>query len=86
MPGTKGNKNAVGNSGGKSKNDRELAARVRSLTLRQIEHALTDDTDDEFRKALLLKLATGILPRLTEVTGADGGPVQIQGVDIAVRR
>jgi len=86
MAAPKGNKNAVGNAGGKTKNDRELAARVRSLTLRQIEDALKSDEDEEFRKQLLLKLASGILPRLTEVTGADGGPVQVQGVDIAVRR
>jgi hypothetical protein len=86
MAAPKGNQNAKGNVGGKTKNDRELAARVRSLALTQIEAALKDDTDIEFKKELLLKLATGILPRLTEVTGKDGGPVQVQGVEIAVRR
>jgi hypothetical protein len=46
MAGTKGNKNAVGNTGGKSLQDRELAARVRSLALREIESALKNKADD----------------------------------------
>jgi len=86
MAAPKGNKNGLGNSGGKSKNDRQLASRVRSLALKEIEAALKSEDDLEFKKQVILKLASGILPRLNEVTGADGGPVQIQGVEITVRK
>lgn len=63
--------------GGKSFQDRELAARVRSLALSQIEEVLQGD-DKEFKKAVLLKLASSILPRLNEHTGEDGEPLTIQ--------
>jgi hypothetical protein len=84
----KGNKNAVGNKGGgpPTFQDRELAARVRSLALTQIEFALTgklfaDDT--EFQKALLLKLASTVLPRINELTGEGGGPLTVQLIQYA---
>jgi hypothetical protein len=71
MAAPKNNKNAVGNSGGKSLNDRKLAADVRSLALGQIKEVLEGD-DAEYKKALLLKLAPSLLPRLNEHTGGDG--------------
>ncbi len=49
--------------GGKTHQDRELAARVRSLALEEIESVLKG-TDEEYKKALVLKMSTSILPRL----------------------
>jgi len=76
MPGTKGNKNALGNTGGKSLNDRKLASEVRTLALTEIKKYLegTEDGYDnkEMKQAIILKLATAILPRLNEHTGQDG--------------
>ena len=57
-------------------NDRELGARVRRLTLRKIEAVLNGD-DEEFKKAVILKLSSSILPRLNEVTGEGGEPMKI---------
>lgn len=78
MAGTKG-------SGGKSFQDRELAAEVRTLTLNEIKKALQGE-DLDFKKAVLLRLSGSILPRLNEVTGVDGGAIEISGVDISIRK
>lgn len=73
-----GNTNAVGNSGGKTLNDRKLAAKVRTLTLKKIEAILEmpevkmKADDYELYKAVLIKLSGTVLPRLTEMTGEDG--------------
>lgn len=72
MSAPKENKNAVGNSGGKSLNDRKLAASVRSLALTEIKKILEDERLTEFKKAVILRLAPSILPRLNEHTGKDG--------------
>lgn len=66
-----GNKNAKGNIGGKSLNDRKLAAEVRSLALTEIREILLGD-DNEYKRQIILKLAPAILPRLNEHTGEDG--------------
>ena len=71
MPAVKGNKNAVGNSGGKSLNDRKLAASVRTLALEEIKKILEGDFN-EYKRQLILKLAPSLLPRLNEHTGNDG--------------
>lgn len=76
MAAPKGNKNAKGNAGGKSLQDRQLAAEVRSLALTEIK-AVLEGRDSQFKKALLLKLAAGILPRLTEVSGPDGEQLNV---------
>ncbi len=67
--------------GGKSFQDRELAARVRSLGLIEIEKALKRDDTDEFKQAVILRLASSLLPRLNEHSGPDGGviPLPIYG-------
>jgi hypothetical protein len=84
MAGVKGNKNAVGNSGGKSLHDREIAAKVRNLALEKIAGLLEMpvvkmSTDDyELYKQVLIRLAGTVLPRLTEVSGEDGKPLIIQ--------
>jgi len=62
--------------GGKSFQDRELAARVRTLTLEKIERILKGKKS-RFQEAVILRLAGAILPRLNEVTGEGGGPVEV---------
>jgi hypothetical protein len=90
MAAPKGNINALGNSGGKSLQDRKLAAQVRSLALEKIKELLEmppvkmKADDYELYKAVLIKLAGSILPRLNEVTGEDGEPIKhsITGIKI----
>lgn len=65
--------------GGKSFQDRELAAKVRTKTLNEI-HAVLENPDvaekwSDYKKALVLKLSASILPRLNEHTGSDGTPL-----------
>lgn len=65
--------------GGKSHQDRELAASVRVKALNDIMEALKETKKAEkfgpYKKALLLKLSASILPRLNEHTGAGGTPL-----------
>ena len=63
---------------GKDFNDRTLAAEVRTLTLNKIKEILSEKKpkDKEFYKALILRLAGGVLPRLNEHTGEGGEPIQ----------
>lgn len=67
---------------GKTHQDRELAAKVRSLCLEEIQQVLEGthaelSEDVNFKKQLLLKLSSSILPRLNEVSGPDGGEIPI---------
>lgn len=59
---------------GKTFNDRELAAKVRTLTLQECEKALLKKKGKLY-EAVLLKLAGSVLPRLNEVSGTDGTPL-----------
>lgn len=80
MAGTIGNNNATGNSGGKSLNDRKLASTVRSLALNKIQKHLEigdEAGNKELYKAILIKLAGSVLPRLNEMTGEDGEKLTI---------
>lgn len=67
--------------GGKSFQDRELAAKVRTKTLEDIYEILTDSKKSKrfsaFKKQLLLKMSVSVLPRLNEHSGESGGPIQI---------
>lgn len=65
--------------GGKTFNDRELAARVRTLTLQECEKALNKKAGKLY-EAVLLKLAGSVLPRLNEHSGPDGRPIPILNV------
>lgn len=85
MPALKGSKNAAGNSGGKSLQDRIIASRVRKLALGKIEEllmkeksVLLKDGEYELYKQVLMRLAGTILPRLNEVTGDEGGPLRVE--------
>lgn len=57
-------------------NDRELAARVRTLTLEECERQLLKKKGKLY-EAVLLRLAGGALPRLNELTGQDGQPIAV---------
>lgn len=83
--------------GGKSFQDRELAARVRTLALNEIEHILKkfgyteskgkiSAQDKRLYDTVVANLSKTILPRLNEHTGEDGGPIAITGVEITVRK
>jgi hypothetical protein len=72
MAAPKGNKNGLGNIGGKSLNDRKLAADVRSLALKEIKGILEQVGLTEMKKQIILKLAPSLLPRLNEHSGEDG--------------
>ena len=70
--------------GGKSFQDRLLAAEVRSLTLEKIKTLFTmprvdmNAHDAELHDQVLVKLAGSVLPRLNEVTGVDGEELVIR--------
>lgn len=57
--------------GGKSLNDRKLAANVRTLALKEIEKILKSD-NEVAKREMVMKLAPTLLPRLNEHTGEDG--------------
>jgi hypothetical protein len=86
MAAAKGNQNAKGNRGGKSLNDRQLSASVRTLALNEIKTILERPGMDEFKKQLVLKLAPTLLPRLNEHTGEDGDAINhaITGINYIV--
>lgn len=81
-----GNKNAEGNKGGTGAPaaiDRELSKKVRNLALSEIAALLelpkVKMSADEYElyKAVLIKLAGSVLPRLNEHSGEEGGPINL---------
>ncbi len=59
-------------------NDRQLAGQVRSIALDHLKKVLDPAyIDKEYQKAMLLKIAPSLLPRLNEHTGADGEPLHL---------
>lgn len=77
----------VQGSKGKQYSDRQLAGEVRDLALNEIKRALLGD-DVEFKKAVVLRLAGSLLPRLNEVSGPDGAPIPISNVleDLGIQK
>lgn len=71
--------------GGKSFQDRELAARVRTLALSEIEKVLKNPKHKLYGQ-VLVRVAGSVLPRISEVSGPDGGAIQLTGVEIVVRK
>ena len=67
--------------GGKCFYDRERAGELRTLLLEDCIKVVTNDPEvaewDEFKKALILKMSTNLLPRLQEVSGADGEALKV---------
>lgn len=66
----------VKGAGGKSFQDRELAGRVRTLSLQEIEKVLKNPKSKLYGP-ILIKLAGTVLPRLNEHSGNDGEPIVI---------
>lgn len=65
-----------GGSKGKLFSDRELAGQVRNLALDHLMKVLDPKYKDKtYQKAMLLKIAPTLLPRLNEHTGEDGKPI-----------
>ena len=62
--------------GGKSIQDRELAAKVRTLTLNETFHVLSNRKHKLYSQ-VLVKLAGTVLPRLNEHSGTDGAPIAV---------
>jgi hypothetical protein len=62
--------------GGKTYNERQLAARVHNLALSEIEKVLKR-RKGKLYEAVLIKFAGSVLPRLNEHGGDDGGPIVI---------
>lgn len=56
--------------------DRKLGAEVRSLTLKKIKAVLEGD-DNEFSKAVLLKLASTVLPRIQQHGGENDEAIKV---------
>lgn len=61
---------------GTTLNDRRLAAEVRTLSLKEMKKVLQGN-DEDYKKQLILKLASSALPRLNEHTGEDGEPMKL---------
>lgn len=74
--------------GGKSFQDREMAAKVRRLSLERLKEILEGtgkySKDKNFQKAVILKLAGTVLPRLNEHAGPDNGSIPI-GIKITFK-
>jgi hypothetical protein len=67
--------------GGKTLNDRKLAASVRTQALTDVLAVLQGKPEVEgwsdYKKQLLAKMSSSLLPRLNEHTGEDGEPLRI---------
>lgn len=75
MAGVRGHSGAIG----KSFEARERAAGVRNLALSHLEKILSPSyKDKKYQKEMLLRIAGNLLPRLNEVTGADGEALVIK--------
>ncbi len=74
MAAPKGNTNAIGNSGGKTVNDRKLAAEIRGLALKKIK-VILKGKESEFQRQILLRLAGSVLPRLKEADSVYEPPI-----------
>lgn len=72
--------------GGKSFQDRVLAASVRTQALKDIQTALKGNKSvtkwSEYKRQLVLKLATTVLPRLNEHSGPDGTPIVFMPMEL----
>lgn len=61
-------------------NDRELAGKVRTLALGEIEKILKYKKNKRLYEAVIIRLSGSILPRLNEVSGPDGTPIPLLDV------
>ena len=78
---------------GVSFQDREKASKLRNKVMDCLSLVLSNEPEDlervekwsKLKTDLVTRMSTSILPRLNEVTGQDGGPIEIKGVEISVR-
>lgn len=67
--------------GGKTLNDRKLAANVRNKALEDLFLVLSDSPKvsewSDYKKHVLAKLSPSLLPRLNEHTGEGGEPIKL---------
>ena len=67
--------------------DQEKVKELRMAALNDILEVLKESSKakkfGKFKQEMLLKLAGTVLPRVNELTGKDGGAIQIQGNKIA---
>ena len=67
--------------GGKCFYDREKAGELRTSLLEDCIKVVSNDPEvaewSDFKKALILKMSTNLLPRLQEVSGADGVDLKV---------
>lgn len=71
--------------GGKSFQDRQLAADVRTLALERIQSILKGKRT-KLRDAVILKLAGTVLPRLNEHMGEGGGAISVEISETVARK
>lgn len=77
-----GNKNAKGNMGGVTLRQKELSRDVRDLGLRAIKKVLENpDVDKDLFKAVLIRLAGTLLPRINEHMGENGEPINLNVIN-----
>ena len=69
--------------------DLSITKEVRTKALGDILEVLNETPTShrfgEYKKQMLLKLATTVLPRVNEHSGIDGNPIEIKGVEITFR-
>lgn len=68
--------------GGKTLNDRKLAAEVRTHALRDILAVLKESPEvagwSDYKKQILVKMSSSLLPKLNEHTGEDGDEIKVK--------
>jgi len=84
MPAPLGNKYALGNKGGPTPDTktRKKIVRFKGLILNEMFRIFksTDPKDIEYKRQIMLKAITCILPRALEVGNQDGEPFVIQNI------
>lgn len=77
----------IGTSKGKSFNDRDLAAKVRTLALEQVYKILKAGEKNYLYEPVLTRLTANLLPRLNVLAGDEaGGPVQLAISEVIARK
>lgn len=65
---------------------KEVRCKALGDILEVLNETPTSEKFSDFKKQMLLRLATTVLPRVNEHSGRDGEPIQISGVEISVRK
>lgn len=65
---------------------RELRMMLISAAIEVMKDNKSVESWSAYKKEMVLKMSPRVLPTLTEVTGKDGGAIEISGVDVLVRK